>query len=66
MTRQIILFKTNDWEHHEVADIYYQYESMSQELEIAHKLAEQHGVTGFVQILSGDGAPIHSFTVGDK
>ena len=63
MTRQIILFKTTERSHHEVADKFYQYESMSQELEIAHKLAEQHGIEGFVQVLDGDGAPIRSFKV---
>jgi hypothetical protein len=42
---------------------YFNRDSVSQEYELAQKMANKHGVNGFVQVLDGDGAPVDSFKV---
>lgn len=60
MARTMMLFQTSEFEHREIDKKFYDYVSISQEYELAHKMRDLHNRGDFVIILGNDDEPIRS------
>jgi len=56
MAYQMIAFKTNEFNHHEVGHLFYKYTSLSEQYLIAKRLKYQHRAD-FIIVLGNDGEP---------